>query len=41
MGQQFAKGGLAAANNQIQQPHLMKVMANYFKIKVLPVEPSL
>lgn len=29
--QQFAKGGLAAANNQIQQTQIMKVFENYFK----------
>jgi hypothetical protein len=41
VGQQFAKGGLAAANNQIQQTQIMKVIANYFKNKGLPVEPAL
>jgi len=41
MGQQFAKGGLAAANTQIQQTQVMKVIANYFKNKGLPVEPAL
>jgi hypothetical protein len=41
MGQQFAKGGLAAANSQIQQTQIMKVIANYFKNKGLPVEPAL
>jgi hypothetical protein len=40
-GQQFAKGGLAAANNQIQQTQVMKVIANYFKNKGLPVEPAM
>jgi hypothetical protein len=39
--QQFAKGGLAAANNQIQQTQVMKVIANYFKNKGLPVEPAM
>jgi hypothetical protein len=39
--QQFAKGGLAAANSQIQQTQIMKVIANYFKNKGLPVEPAL
>jgi hypothetical protein len=29
--QQFAKGGLAAANNQIQQTQIRKVFENYFK----------
>jgi hypothetical protein len=28
---QFAKGGLAAANNQIQQTQIMKVFEHYFK----------
>jgi hypothetical protein len=41
VGQQFAKGGLAAANSQIQQTQIMKVIANYFKNKGLPVEPAL
>ena len=41
MGQQFAKGGLAAANSQIEQTQIMKVIANYFKNKGLPVEPAL
>jgi hypothetical protein len=36
--QQFAKGGLAAANGQIQQTQVMKVIANYFKNKGLPVD---
>jgi len=31
MTQQFAKGGLAAANNQIQQTQVMKVFEHYFK----------
>jgi hypothetical protein len=39
--QQFAKGGLAAANKQIEQTQIMKVIANYFKNKGLPVEPAL
>jgi hypothetical protein len=38
VAQQFAKGGLAAANGQIQQTQVMKVIANYFKNKGLPVE---
>jgi hypothetical protein len=36
--QQFAKGGLAAANSQIEQTQVMKVIANYFKNKGLPVD---
>jgi hypothetical protein len=39
--QQFAKGGLAAANGQIQQTQVMKVIAHYFKNKGLPVEPAM
>jgi hypothetical protein len=39
--QGFAKGGLAAANGQIQQTQVMKVIANYFKNKGLPVEPAM
>jgi hypothetical protein len=39
--QQFAKGGLAAANSQIEQTQVMKVIANYFKNKGLPVEPAM
>ena len=39
--QQFAKGGLAAANGEIQQTQVMKVIANYFKNKGLPVEPAM
>ena len=39
--QGYAKGGLAAANSQIQQTQIMKVIANYFKNKGLPVEPAL
>lgn len=39
--QQFAKGGLAGANEQIKQTQVMKVIANYFKNKGLPVEPAL
>jgi hypothetical protein len=30
-GQQFAKGGLAAANSQIQQTQIKKVFEHYFK----------
>jgi hypothetical protein len=36
--QGFAKGGLAAANSQIEQTQVMKVIANYFKNKGLPVD---
>ena len=39
--QQFAKGGLAGANEQIKQTQVMKVIANYFKNKGLPVEPAM
>jgi len=39
--QQFAKGGLAAANSQIEQTQVMKVIAHYFKNKGLPVEPAM
>jgi hypothetical protein len=39
--QQFAKGGLAAANSQIEKTQVMKVIANYFKNKGLPVEPAM
>jgi hypothetical protein len=39
--QGYAKGGLAAANSQIEQTQIMKVIANYFKNKGLPVEPAL
>jgi hypothetical protein len=31
MGQQFAKGGLAAANSQIEQTQIKKVFEHYFK----------
>lgn len=41
IGQQFAKGGLAAANGQIEQTQILKVIANYFKNKGLPVEPAM
>jgi hypothetical protein len=39
--QAMAKGGLADANSQIEQIQIMKVIANYFKNKGLPVEQSL
>jgi len=39
--QAMAKGGLADANNKIEQIQIMKVIANYFKNKGLPVEQSL
>jgi hypothetical protein len=39
--QQFAKGGLAGANEQIKQTQVMKVIAHYFKNKGLPVEPAM
>lgn len=39
--QTMAKGGLTAANEQIEQTQIMKVIANYFKNKGLPVEPAL
>jgi hypothetical protein len=39
--QAMAKGGLTAANEQIEQTQIMKVIANYFKNKGLPVEPAL
>jgi len=39
--QAMAKGGLTAANENIKQIQIMKVIANYFKNKGLPVEPAL
>jgi len=36
--QAMAKGGLADANSQIEQVQIMKVIANYFKNKGLPIE---
>lgn len=39
--QQFAKGGLAGANEQIQQTQVMKVIAHYFKNAGLPVEKAM
>ena len=37
----MAKGGLTGVNEKIQQTQVMKVIANYFKNKGLPVEPAL
>ena len=37
----MAKGGLTAANENIKQIQIMKVIANYFKNKGLPVEPAM
>jgi len=39
--QTMAKGGLADANKNIEQIQIMKVIANYFKNKGLPVEPAM
>jgi hypothetical protein len=39
--QQFAKGGLAGANEQIKQTQVMKVIAHYFKNAGLPVEKAM
>jgi hypothetical protein len=39
--QGMAKGGLAAANEKIKEVQVMKVIANYFKNKGLPVEPAM
>jgi hypothetical protein len=39
--QAMAKGGLAAANNQIQQTQIMKVIAHYFKNAGVPVEKAM
>lgn len=41
MPQGFAKGGLTAANDKIKQTQIMKVIANYFRNKGLPVEPAM
>jgi hypothetical protein len=41
MTQQFAKGGLAGANEQIKQTQVMKVIAHYFKNAGLPVEKAM
>jgi hypothetical protein len=40
-GQQFAKGGLAAANGQIEQTQIMKVIAHYFKNAGMPVDKAM
>jgi hypothetical protein len=37
----MAKGGLTGVNKQIEQTQIMKVIANYFQNKGLPVEPAL
>jgi hypothetical protein len=39
--QGMAKGGLTAANENIKQIQIMKVIGNYFKNKGLPVEPAM
>jgi hypothetical protein len=39
--QQFAKGGLAGANEQIKQTQVMKVIAHYFKNAGLPVDKAM
>ena len=39
--QQFAKGGLAAANGQIEQTQIMKVIAHYFKNAGMPVDKAM
>ena len=39
--QTMAKGGLAAANDQIQQTQIMKVIANYFKNAGMPVDKAM
>jgi hypothetical protein len=39
--QAMAKGGLTAANENIKQIQIMKVIANYFKNKGLPVKPAM
>jgi hypothetical protein len=39
--QGMAKGGLTAATENIKQIQIMKVIANYFKNKGLPVEPAM
>ena len=39
--QGYAKGGLTAANSQIEQTQIMKVIANYFKNAGLPVEKAM
>jgi hypothetical protein len=39
--QGFAKGGLAAANSQIEQTQIMKVIAHYFKNAGMPVDKAM
>jgi hypothetical protein len=39
--QAMAKGGLTAANENIKQIQIMKVIANYFKNQGLPVEKAM
>jgi hypothetical protein len=39
--QGFAKGGLTAANENIEQVQILKVIANYFKNLKIPVEPAM
>ena len=39
--QPMAKGGLAAANSQIEQTQIMKVIANYFKNAGMPVDKAM
>lgn len=39
--QSMAKGGLSAANENIKQIQIMKVIANYFKNKGLPVDKAM
>lgn len=39
--QGMAKGGLSAANENIKQTQIMKVIANYFKNKGLPVDKAM
>ena len=37
----FAEGGLAAANGQIEQQQIMKVIANYFQNQGIPLEKAM
>ena len=37
----MAKGGLTAANENIKQTQIMKVIANYFRNQGIPVEPAM
>jgi len=39
--QTMAKGGLAAANSQIEQTQIMKVIANYFENAGVPAEKAM